>query len=302
MPGAIATMLALALAVTILPALQLGVLARPEGQASPGHSAPGGTAVPVSRDFYTSERDTPASPTLPAVNGLDALSPELAEYVAGVAASGIPIGVDVYDVTHDRTYIYNQDTPFTLASSAKVYILCAYLDRLEKLQRPPTTTERAQMYAMITQSDNNAAQWLYDRLGGGSGQQRYLQGLGITGYEPRGISWGWARLSPAGMVRILTMLHTGRILTPADRAYALGLLGHVAVGRWGVGDTAPRGAQVFMKDGWVTGPDGRWAQNSSGIVVVGDETYIISVYIQQLPRYDWSRVQHVCAAVAHALT
>ena len=37
-----------------------------------------------------------------------------------------------------------------------------------------------------------------------------------------------------------------------------------------------------------------------GEVVAGGETYIISVYSRQT-RYDWSRVEHVCALAAQAL-
>jgi len=299
--GAVGVLLALAVTIALLPALQLGLLPRPPAGAG-GTPTPSGTATPTAGPSYTAERAEDEVPDLMLAAGLDALSPELAEYVAGVARGGTAIGVDVYDVTRGRTYAYNQDASFTLASSAKVYILCAYLDRLEKLGRAPNATERAEMYAMITRSDNNAAQWLYNRLGGAGGQQRFLQGIGIAGYVPGGYSWGYAQLSPAGMVRVLTLLQAGRILTDDDREYALGLMGRVDLGRWGVGDTAPRGAQVYMKDGWVTGPDGRWAQNSSGIVVAGGETYIVSVYTQHLPRYDWSAVRHVCAAVADALT
>src|SRR5262249_47394523 len=105
----------------------------------------------------------------------------------------------------------------------------------------------------------------------------------------------------ASMVHLLSLLLTGKLLNAADREYALDLMGRVDLGRWGVGDTAPDDAHVYMKDGWVPGPDGRWAQNSSGIVITASETYIISVYTQHLPGYDWSRVQHVCRAVAKAL-
>jgi hypothetical protein len=252
---------------------------------------------------------TTSTPTVPIVAptehpaemqtaGLDALSPELASYVA---RQGGAMGVAIYDLTRNRSYISNDTTTFTLASSAKVYILCAYLNAIERQHRAPSGYERSEMTLMIEESDNNAAQWLYNRIGQATGQARYLASIGITDYVGRGYDWGWARLSPADMVRILTLLQTGQILSAADRAFALSLLGHVELGRWGVGDTAPPGAHVYMKDGWVTGPDGRWAQNSSGIVVVDEETYIISVYTAHLPRYNWSSIQHVCAEVGELL-
>jgi beta-lactamase class A len=164
----------------------------------------------------------------------------------------------------------------------------------------PDTTERAQMTAMITKSDNNAAQWLFDRIGRVTGQDAYLQRLGITGYVGSGRDWGYARLSAGAMVRMLTLLQNGQTLNADDRAFALDLMGRIDIGRWGVGTTAPEGARVYMKDGWVTGPDGLWYQSSSGIVVAGGETYIISVYSRQA-RYDWSKVERICELAAQTL-
>ncbi|HEY7020688.1 MAG TPA: serine hydrolase [Ktedonobacterales bacterium] len=238
---------------------------------------------------------TPSGP-----QGLEALSPELATYAS---QQGDAMGVSIYDLTRKRQYTYNGDATFILASSSKVYILCAYLDMLEQQGRGPNSTERAEMTAMITQSDNNAAQYLFDKLGRVTGQSAYLQKLGITGYVAPSTSardWGYAQLSANAMVRMLMLLQTGQTLNADDRALALDLLGRVDLGRWGVGTKAPAGAKVYMKDGWVTGPDDLWYQSSSGIVVTSGETYIISVYSRQ-KNYDWSKVEHVCELAAKSL-
>ena len=73
--------------------------------------------------------------------------------------------------------------------------------------------------------------------------------------------------------------------------------------RVGVGDTAPPNATVALKDGWVTGYDGLWAVNSSGIVTVGKETYIISVYTQEQQTLGdgESITRKVCGMVAELL-
>lgn len=269
--------------------------ARAAAASSPVPAASTPSSTPVARG----DVDTHTATSVPSFLPLASLSPGLAQYVDSQAGA---MGVAIYDVTHDRAYGDDDDTTFTLASSAKVYILCGYLDMLERQGRSATGTERGTMARMIEYSDNNAAQWLYNHLGGAKGQQAYLARMGIDDYVPHGNSWGWARLSPDDMVRILALLRAGAILTPADTAYALRLLGHIERGTWGVGNTAPKGAHVYLKDGWVTGPDGKWAQNSSGIVVDDDETYIISVYTAHNPAYDWSKVQHVCAEVAELLT
>jgi beta-lactamase class A len=234
----------------------------------------------------------------PAHQALDALSPDLAHYVA---SQGNDMGVALFDMTRNRYYAANENTPFILASSAKVYILAGYLDILETQGRRPSSGDIQTMTQMIEHSDNDAAQLLYERLGYDAGQKRFLDKLGIA-YQPNPNGWGWATGTPAGIVKMLTLLQQGQVLNASDRQLALNLLDNVASDQqWGVGDTAPQGAKVYMKDGWVTGPDNLWAQNSSGIVVAGHETYILSVYTQHQPTYDWSKVQHVCQAAAQTM-
>jgi hypothetical protein len=94
------------------------------------------------------------------------------------------------------------------------------------------------------------------------------------------------------------------VLTAEHRALALNLMESVESDQQiGVGTTAPAGATVAMKDGWVGGPDGLWVMNSSGIVSVGSEKYIISVFTDDDDALDqgWSITEHVCGAVASLL-
>ena len=106
------------------------------------------------------------------------------------------------------------------------------------------------------------------------------------------------------MVQLLTLLYRGNILTAHNRSLALYLMQHVEVDqRVGVGDTAPRGATVSLKDGWVIGPDGYWVMNSSGIVSLGNETYIIASYTRDDSSLVAGQniVRHICAQVAAQL-
>ncbi|MBO0779384.1 MAG: class A beta-lactamase, partial [Ktedonobacteraceae bacterium] len=100
------------------------------------------------------------------------------------------------------------------------------------------------------------------------------------------------------------LLHNGKILTARDRAIAIDLMKHIQPDQQvGVGDTAPHGASVAMKDGWVVGPDGLWVINTSGIVTSGKETYIIAVYTQsQLSLENGKNItRQVCGTVASLL-
>jgi beta-lactamase class A len=230
----------------------------------------------------------------------DALSPDLANYLKGIGSN---VGVAVYDLTRHQYYGYNMNGQFTTGSSIKVAIMLATLQMTESQHRQPNANEMYLLTTMIEESDNDSAQALFVEIGGAPALSRLMSGLGIPGLNPAPDAWGYSTIAPLAMVRLLTALHNGNVLTAQDNKLAINLMSSVEPGQqWGVGDTAPPGASFQMKDGWVPGPDGLWAMNSSGIVTVGNETYIIAVYRQHLGGYDWSPTEHICGAVAKLLT
>ncbi len=218
--------------------------------------------------------------------------------------SGIMNAV-VYDVTHNRYYTYYPSGLFTVASSMKVPIMLTFFDEIEREGRGITSYEWWLLTTMIENSNNNSASALYyGEIGGAVGVASYMQRLGITGLYPDPYAWGWSVIAPWTMVNLLTFLYEGHILTAYHRSLAFYLMEHVeADQRVGVGDTAPRGATVAMKDGWVPAPDGLWAMNSSGIVMVDGETYIIAVYTKDNSSL-WAgqnTVRQLCSMVASML-
>lgn len=233
---------------------------------------------------------------------LDALSPDLAAYLAGANGS---VGVAIYDVTHQRYYTSNADEQFTTGSSVKVPIMLTLLDLTENEGREPDGSEMELLTTMIENSNNDSAAALYyGETGGAGGVGSYMQRIGISGLDLDPVAFGWSTITPMTMVNLLTKLNDGTILTAYDRQLALSLMEQIEPDQQiGVGDTAPPGATVAMKDGWVTGPDGLWTMNSSGIVTDGSETYIISVYTEDqnaLPD-GWAITEHVCGSVASLL-
>ena len=234
--------------------------------------------------------------------GLDMLSPDLAAYVDSQQKN---LGVAVYDVTRNIYYgEYDKET-FYLASSAKVYIMVSYLDWLEKQGLKPSSNDLNNLTLMIENSDNVAADNLFYPEGGAARQASFLNSLGLTSYQPYApvpTFWGYARFTPAAMVHVLTLLYTGKILNDDDRKLALNLMSHIeADQRWGVGNTAPQGATFYMKNGWIDPPDGPWSVNSSGIMVAGNETYIISVYTDHQPYSEFTnpvKISKVCGDIA----
>ena len=237
--------------------------------------------------------------------GFEALDPALAAYLKRY---GTQVGVTVFDMTHGVTYRYNSGHAFITASSVKVPIMLALLRKLEAAGRRPTSHETALLTAMIERSDNAAATALDLEVGDRVGLQRFATRFGLTGFKPGSHydhGWGWGTITPDAMVRLLTLFQRGTVLTSAaDTRLARTLMSHVEDDqRFGVGTTAPAGATVLMKNGWVPGPDGRWVANSSGIVLTARETYVIGAFTA----HDASLGQgvailrHVCAAVAARL-
>jgi hypothetical protein len=233
--------------------------------------------------------------------GVDMLDAGLGAYVAGL---GPHVGALIYDVTRQQYYYDNDQSSFIVASSVKVPIMLTLLTQIEQQGRQPTSDEMYLLTTMIENSDNSSAQALFEEVGGAPGLTAYMQQIGVPGLDANADAWGWSTITPRAMVQLLTLLLTGQVLTPQDRAVALNLMENVESDQQvGVGSTAPTGATVAVKDGWVTGPDNLWVMNSSGIVSLGQETYIISVYttsLDDLPE-GWDITEHICGAVAQLL-
>jgi hypothetical protein len=254
--------------------------------------------VPASAITFTS----PGS--VPGWASFDVLSPDLAAYLDSM---GDNVNTVVYDVTRKRYYSYHADAQFITGSAIKAPIMLTFLDMVEQQHRQPNGYEMALLRTMIENSDNDSAAVLYlNEIGGAAGVTRFLQRIAITGLDPNpGANFGWSVTTPLAMVKLFTHLYDGSILTASDRQLALYLMEHIQSNQQaGVGDTAPAGATVAMKDGWVVGPDGLWDMNSSGIVTVGQETYIISVYTQDQYSLENGQaiVRYVCSSVASLLT
>jgi beta-lactamase class A len=253
--------------------------------------------IPATAITFTSPGNVPGWASF------DVLSPDLARYLA---STGSNVNAVVYDVTRQRYYTYHPNAQFIMGSSMKVPIMLTFLDMTEREGRQPTDDEMNLLTTMIENSNNASASALYyGEIGGAAGVADYLQRIGITGLNPDPDAWGYSLVSPLTMVNILTLLYEGKILTAQDRNLAFYLMENIEPDQQvGVGDTVPNGATAAMKDGWLPGPDGYWAMNSSGIVTRGSETYIISVYTdEQNSLADGQAIaEHFCSAIASLLT
>jgi beta-lactamase class A len=229
------------------------------------------------------------------------LSSQLMSYLAG---QGGHVSAVVYDVTDNRYYLYNVPKLFYMASSVKVPIMLAFLTQLEQQHREPNAEELSLLTTMIENSDNNSAQTLFDEIGGAPALDNFMRLINIANFSAFQDAWGYSTVSPLAMVRLLALLDNGTILTAEDRNLALNLMENIESDeRVGVGNAAPSGATVAMKDGWVLAPDELWVMNTSGIVTRGHETYIISVYTQENTSLEegWQIADMVCSLATEKL-
>ena len=243
---------------------------------------------------------TMIQPSGGAMASFDALDTALAEYLGDY---GTRVGVELLDVTRGVTYTYNADRPYLVASSMKVPIMLTLLTQLEAKGRGPNATELSRLTTMIENSNNTSATKLYAEIGDQAGINAFMNQVGISGLTPQTpyVGWGWSTITPAAMVSLLELLHEGKVLNATDRALALKLMENVeADQRVGVGDSSPAGATIALKDGWVIGPDNMAVMNSSGIVTLGAETYILAVYTMDDRTWNpegFRIVRHICKVI-----
>ena len=174
---------------------------------------------------------------------------------------------------------------FDSASVVKVTILGALLRNALDQHRYLTDTEAARASEMITMSDNDAASELWDALGRGYLQHfLHLAGMKQTVLGPGGY-WGLTQITAHDEMLLLRLLVTrNRVLDPASRRYALGLMAQVTPSqRWGVPAGAPARLTVHVKNGWLPLPDHGWRVHSIGCFTARRGDYSIVVLTQNNP-------------------
>lgn len=163
------------------------------------------------------------------------------------------------------------DRHFYSASVVKATILAALLFKAHARHRGLTSAERSEAWAMITRSDNAAANDLWFDVG------RYYLGRFLERARMRQTAlpapyegWGLTRITAHDETLLLWLLmRPNHVLTAWARRYELRLMAHVvSYERWGVPAGAPASYTVHVKNGWANLPDlsasDQWTVNSIG--------------------------------------
>ena len=137
---------------------------------------------------------------------------------------------------------------YASASVVKVMLLAAEIHRLQRKRSPVDPATDELLTAMITSSDNEAADAIYARVGD-PGLNEVAKLARMERFTVAG-HWGNAQITALDMARLFGDLD--RALAGPHREYALGLLGAIAPEQsWGVPEVAGPGWAVRFKGGWL---------------------------------------------------
>ena len=195
---------------------------------------------------------------------------EAARYADGRAGKA---GVAVVDTTTGKV-LGNDDSAAALrtASIIKVVIGMRLFALAEQQHRALTPAEQSDLQAMIRASDNDAADRLWNALGGPAVIAWIRQVTGVRSTQPpqppaQPTDWGFTTTTARDMAVILTALAHARGVSAAHRDALLAEMRQVVPDqRWGVGDAVHQ-SNPAVKNGWYPDIDEQvWRVHCTGVV------------------------------------
>ena len=247
----------------------------------------------------------PPSPTAkpkPPLAGSIALQQKVASEIQRVGGANVRVGVAATNlVTGDKIGI-RQDDVFPSASVMKLPILVELERQIAVSSLKWTESLRAEADAMISVSDNTAANEIAAAIHPQSVNDTMSRlGLGGTKFFNLFIDTqtpanpGQNQTTPANMARLLELIATDQIVSPQSSADIRSLLGR-NTDRSKLARLLPGDARIGHKSGWYDG-----VANDVGIVTVDrvPARWAIAVFTQNLP--DAETGNQLVAAVSKAV-
>ncbi len=225
---------------------------------------------------------------------------ELFPRAAAVAAERLgAVSVAVIDFGSGRAYRVNGERLYPLASVAKVPLMLTLLTKIQAEEEPLSDDDAFRLRAMITQSDNFAADALWQRAGGRAAETSLLASLGLwPDLMAVGRQWGAVEAGALATALLVGEIAVGTVLPEAVREQALELMRSVIPEQaWGVSAGLEQRASVAvvgLKNGWFEDEDG-WRVHSAGIVsnvaFGGEEAprYALVVLTARQPSFGYGR-------------
>jgi hypothetical protein len=147
--------------------------------------------------------------------------------------------------------------PVRIASVMKVSIAIGILRQLHAQGLTVSSTIMADLTSMIEQSDNDAAErlWEYEGASDALLVTTRTAGLTQTAYQV-GHGWGFSLTTAHDQARLEAMLAGGHMLDPQSTQLVLNLMHHVVSSeQWGFADSVPPAIAPGIKNGWYEDTD-----------------------------------------------
>lgn len=294
-------------ALALVAALALGTAACSATSATPAaHRSPAAEQTPAgagtpSTSGTTSDSRLPASASERAAARprgsarwcTSAAQPEQAAELSRAIVSALHgrssvVGIAASDPADGISCDYHQWREFHAASVVKVITLCALLYELQTSHQAMPPEEDALAKAMITDSDNDAQDDLWNYVGMAN-LQRLVTAAKMNHTElGQDDYWGLTEVNPHDEMLLLRLLITKNpVLDNASRTYALNLMAHVTPSQcWGVPAGAATDTRVHLKNGWLPDPD-EWDINSIGDFTRAHGDYSIAILTRDNPDMEY---------------
>jgi len=197
------------------------------------------------------------------------------------ATRGESVAFAVVD-SHGRLHGFRATVPFQSASVTKALLLAAYLDRAR--EAPLDAATRTRLRAMITYSDNDAADTIYAAVGD-SGLEAVAARAGMRDFVPAGY-WSEASITARDMAWFMWRLEH-RSLGPRHRDFAMRLLASVVPEqRWGIPAAAGDDWSTWFKGGWRESASGQLVHQAA-LLRGGGRKLAIVVLTDALPSHEY---------------
>jgi hypothetical protein len=162
----------------------------------------------------------------------------------------------------------NQTATSWPASMIKAWIGADFLRRANEAGATPSQDRLDEITTMIRDSDNDAAEDLFDELGRNASITRLLAICKLTDSSVDGRGWGFVNLSSRDAVRMADCIADGTAASPQWTDFLLNLMRTVRAGNWGIRDALrpDDASQVAIKNGWLDyDDDGFWHVNCMAV-------------------------------------
>ena len=195
----------------------------------------------------------------------------------------------------------NMASTSTTASLIKSWIASDYLRRSAEQGTTPSRSRLAEVSTMIRDSDNEAAQDLWEVIGQAKAISRMVDKCDLTDSSAGGNSWSLTKLSPRDITRLAACIQDGRAAGKKWTNWLLNEMRSVrGIGDFGIRKAFPAAAQksIAIKNGWVTrDATGEWNVNC---LAIGDG-WTMGVMTRYPASKGYSYGANVCRSVAAQL-